>query len=79
MASSHSSYGRRKVERKALSNFFLANDRFRFQWEILCHSLLKQVGITDMFTEEFVLILESHILGHGSLGTTSYSKQSKNL
>lgn len=57
----------------------LASEGFSFQWEALCYSLLKQLGTTNIFIEESILILESQLLGHGSLGTTFSHKQPMNL
>lgn len=74
MASLCSSYGMWKL--KGPAKFIaLANGKFRSHTTLLIHTshlientLLKQLGTTNSFTEESILILESQLLGHGSQG-----------
>lgn len=49
---------------------FLAKERFDIQWRALCYFLLKQLGTTNMLTEESILIMESQLLDDGFLEAT---------
>lgn len=64
----HQMEGWKKDPVKFLS---LANERFSFQSGALCR--LRKLGITNIFTEESIPILESPLLGHGSEGSHCFT------